>query len=60
MTARYGRLPCVTQRALYELMRGQRDLSALYDLRHDPPTDFFLSDRQFFRLFMAREVLLGE
>ena len=60
MTARYGRLPCVTKRALYELMRGQRDLSALYDVRHDPPTDFFLSDRQFFRLFLAREVLLAE
>ncbi|KAM5531958.1 hypothetical protein V8D89_014358 [Ganoderma adspersum] len=60
MTARYGRLPQVSKRALYELMRGQPDLSALYDLRHDPPTDFFLSDRQFFRLFLAREVLLGE
>ncbi len=55
MTARYGNLPQVSKRALYELMR-QPDLLKFYNV-DDPPTDFFLSDRQFFELFLARENL---
>ncbi|PIL28421.1 hypothetical protein GSI_08455 [Ganoderma sinense ZZ0214-1] len=58
LTARYGRLPQIEKRALYELVR-RPDFFDVYDrdARADPPTEFFLSDRQLFRLFLAREEL---